>query len=102
MYKRKTLKLDAVIASPSEIVPRDQKLREVIIAKMPANTTISLYFGELSDPIDISDPISFQPRDDDAERGLFWTNPTAQAGVSIDVIVVTGSRSALSPLMRRV
>jgi hypothetical protein len=103
-YRKKRLALDAVTTEPQEIANRDELLTEIFCTKFPPNTTIVLYLGQDKDPIDIDGVFSFQPTGEEAERGLFWTNPVAQPGVSVNVFVVTGSkvgrRNTLNPELR--
>lgn len=91
-YTVKTLDLGAIIPDDSrvQVIPNNTTISEVVILKFPVTTTIRLAFGD-SPLFEVTGPISFQPRgQDEQERGLFWSNPVAQPGVKIQVIVASG------------
>ncbi len=95
-YKRRNLDLTAVNSNPTELVPARTRVQEVFITKLPAGATLQIQFGQTSDPIDIDAPVSFKPTGEDGNNGLYWLNPTAQPGVSVDIYVVTGATDTLN------
>ena len=88
-YRKVRLKLDVVLSEPTEIVPISRVVNEVFILVVPAGVTIQLQFGQSGDPIDISSPIAFQPTGSDAVQGVYWRNPVASPGVTVDIYVAT-------------
>lgn len=100
MYVRKIIALDNVQATPKEIVSRDQHITEIIVSKIDG--VFALHFGDTADPVDVDDKVSFQPKDDEASSGLYFTNETAQAGKKVRIIIATGKRPSLNAELQRI
>ncbi len=92
-YKKRTLDLTNVVLPDNaiELAPIGRRVVEVFVTKVPTGVVFQLLFGQNSDPIDIDGPVSFQPTEDNGNNGLFWANPTALPGTTVDVYVVYGA-----------
>lgn len=94
-YRKYTLKLDSVL-DRTKIVERGQGIKEVFISTMPTGVSLQLALGD-GELLTVSSAVSFAPTGDDAILGLYWANPTARPGVTVDVIVVADdARSGLA------
>lgn len=72
-------------AAPVKLISRDQVITEVTLPKFSGD--ISLAFGSPADLIPIDAPISFKPTGNDGRNGLYYSNPVAQPGVSVNILV---------------
>lgn len=89
-YKKIKLALDSVLTDKTKIVEIGQTITEVTILKIPTGVTINIAFGD-GELFAIQDYFSAQPRgDDEQNRGLYWSNPVAQPGVTVEVLVSFG------------
>lgn len=86
-YKVITVDLATAVpnANPVKLISRDQKITEVTIPKFSGD--ISIAFGNDADLIPIDAPISFKPTGEDGKKGLFYSNPVAQVGVTVALVV---------------
>lgn len=84
-YKRLSANLAAVIATADkkELINRDSRITEVVILSFGG--VIRLHFGSDADYIELTGPVSFKPEGSEQRNGLFYSNPTAQAGVTCDI-----------------
>lgn len=101
MHELKTIDLGVVVPqdAPKELVGSRRRMSEIYMMDIDAGASYWLKVGEGNPLQPIKRPYSFEPEsDDEANSGLFYTNPIAQAGVIVYVVVAFGT-SKLAPVM---
>jgi hypothetical protein len=97
MYRRFELDLSAVTVDRAELVTKDFRIGEVFVARFPANARIAFYFGRDNPGVEVEDPVTFRPTEDDASSGLYWTNEVALPGQSLHVYISSQRGAGLRP-----
>lgn len=89
MYRVYSINLTAITpAAGTEVVSSSQRMAEVDILSVPANTTIELAFGATADFFIVDDKFYSAPKGEDVQSGsLRYRNLVAQPGVVLQLIV---------------
>lgn len=98
MYRTFTVNLATVTTTnPTELVPAGTRIAEIIV--LDAGGEFQIRVGAGNDWITVPRAFSMEPLDDEySNRGLHVRNNLAQAGVTVEVIVVFGdNRAGLNP-----
>lgn len=99
MYIRKKLDLSAAQTSRIELVPPGKTIAEIFVLAVPAGASFDLLVGNNADYITIPAPFTMEPQgEQEANNGLYWRNPVAQAGLSVDLYIVFGN-AQLNPVL---
>lgn len=89
-YQVKTVDLTAVFAE-RELIPAQTQVAEIFVLDIPLGQVFKLRLGRNTDFISITRPFSMEPRgEQEQNNGLFIKNDTAQPGVVVEVVIVTG------------
>lgn len=101
MHELKVLDLGVVVTNDNqkELVGSGKRISEIYMMDLNAGSVFWLRVGEANPLQPISRPFSFEPDgDDEANRGLYYSNPIASPGVLAYIVVVYG-KAQLSPVM---
>jgi hypothetical protein len=93
-YRIIPLHMDVASNDKQQIVGKGTRITEVILLTMPAGVSFKLALGE-NEAFTVDKPITLQPDAEDLNnQGLYWINPVARPGVSLELVVVFGAGGA--------
>lgn len=99
MYDVKTIALDAIKAEDQTIIEPGRRVSEFFVLDMPTGAKFSLRVGQSNPLITVTRPLTMEPQgDQESNSGIYWRNDTAQAGVSVQVVIVFGG-DQLNPIL---
>jgi hypothetical protein len=98
-YEVKRIDLAAATVQDQRLVPPGKRISEFFILDMPAGASFKLKVGDANPYIPVTRPFTMEPTgEDEANNGLLWANDAAQAGVTVDIVIVYGG-AELSPVL---
>lgn len=96
------VKIDlTAVKQETTLFPSGTLIREAFILDIPVGATFNLKIG--NNPffkVSGVPTLTFAPRGrNDAFEGLYYSNATAQAGVTLEIVVVSGDDGSLSTVV---